>query len=90
MKVSHDQFSMLLAGDVEGSAATSIANTLGARLQSTVYKIAHHGASKLANSVTWLTPIKPYSAPYEHLPPVHITLVTVATLAVRQSDALKT
>ena len=62
MKVSHDQFSMLLAGDVEGSAATSIANTLGARLQSTVYKIAHHGASRLANSVTWLTPIKPYSA----------------------------
>ena len=37
-------------------------NTLGGQLQSTIYKIAYHGAGRLANSVTWLTPIKPYSA----------------------------
>ena len=53
---------MLLPGDVEGAAATLIANTLDVHLQSTVYKMAHHGASTLANSDTWLKPIRPISA----------------------------
>ena len=55
-------YSMLLPGDIEGRAATSIANTLGQQLQSVVYKIAHHGASTSANSLTWLAPIRPSAA----------------------------
>ena len=62
VKAVVSQFSMLLPGDMEGPAATNIANTLGAQLQSVVYKIAHHGASTLANSLTWLTPIRPRMA----------------------------
>ena len=64
MKVtfSMNQWSMLLPGDIEGTAATNIANTLGNQLQSSVYKMAHHGASTQANSVTWLAPILPGAA----------------------------
>lgn len=62
MKAIVGQFSMLLPGDIEGNAATNIANTLGGQLMSVVYKIAHHGASTQANSPTWLAPIQPRSA----------------------------
>ena len=57
-----DQWSVLLPGDMEGAAATAIAESLGSRLQSTVYKMAHHGASTLANQPDWLTPIRPSQA----------------------------
>ena len=60
--VSQTQFSMLLPGDMEGEAADTIAMTLGSQLQSNVYKMAHHGASRLANSPTWLAPIRPTNA----------------------------
>lgn len=63
MKVSVGQWSMLLPGDMEGTTATFIALTLGQQtLQSTVYKMAHHGASTRANSLYWLTLIQPKSA----------------------------
>ena len=62
MKSVVGQFSMLLPGDMEGTAANTIATTLGQQLQSVVYKIAHHGASTIANSPTWLAPIQPRSA----------------------------
>ena len=50
---------MLLSGDMEGPASVTIAMSLTALLQSTVYKISHHGASALANMPKWLSPIKP-------------------------------
>ena len=36
--------------------------SLGSELQSTVYRMANHGASSLANAITWLNSIKPLSA----------------------------
>ena len=62
MKVTLGDFSILLPGDIEGGAATRIAQTLPQQLQSSVYKIAHHGASNQANRATWLQPIQPRSA----------------------------
>ena len=60
--VKQSDFSMLLPGDMEGPAAEHIAMTLGSQLQSNIYKMAHHGASRLANSPNWLAPIKPKNA----------------------------
>ena len=62
MKIVVGQWSMLLSGDMEGSGATQIARSLGPALQSTVYKMSHHGASSKANRITWLKPIKPLYA----------------------------
>ena len=62
MKIVVGQWSMLLSGDMEGSGATQIARSLGPALQSTVYKMSHHGASSKANHITWLKPIKPLYA----------------------------
>ena len=56
------QWSMLLPGDIEGMAATKIAEKLKEELQSHVYKMAHHGASTSANRKTWLKYIKPKQA----------------------------
>ena len=52
-------WSALLPGDMEGPAATQIANAIGPQLQSTVYKMAHHGASTRANQPDWLERIRP-------------------------------
>lgn len=54
-------FSILLPGDIEGTAATTVATwpPVRDRLQSLIYKMAHHGASSLANQPEWLDPIKP-------------------------------
>ena len=62
MRIVHGQWSMLLSGDMEGAAATKIAKTLGNKLQSTVYKMSHHGASSQANKKTWLAQIRPVAA----------------------------
>jgi len=62
MKASTTGWSILLPGDIEGAAATAVANALGTTLQSTVYKMAHHGASTSANQISWLTPIRPLQA----------------------------
>lgn len=60
MKIVVGHWSMLLSGDMEGAAATQIARSpTGRDLQSTVYKMSHHGASSQANSITWLAAIKP-------------------------------
>ena len=59
MKIVQGGWSMLLSGDMEGAASVTIAMNLGTTLQSTVYKISHHGASAMANKVEWLNPIKP-------------------------------
>ena len=65
MKVSvSNGWSALLPGDMEGNAATTIATNpqVGPQLRSTVYKMAHHGASRLANQPNWLQPIQPSTA----------------------------
>ena len=65
MKVSvSNGWSALLSGDMEGRAATAIATDpqVGPQLRSTVYKMAHHGASRLANQPDWLQPIQPSTA----------------------------
>ena len=63
MKITVGQsWSMLLSGDVEGSASSTIARQLGSGLQSVVYKMSHHGASTSANMIGWLNPIQPRSA----------------------------
>ena len=99
MKVTYGAWSMLLPGDIEGRAATSIANTIGGQLQSTVYKMAHHGASRLANLPTWLQQIRPAqsfaSNAYNFGSCRHprcetitrlITLMTLATAGAHQLD----
>ena len=63
MKITVGQsWSMLLSGDMEGSASSTIARQLGSGLQSVVYKMSHHGASTSANMIGWLNPIQPRSA----------------------------
>ncbi|XP_065913469.1 uncharacterized protein [Dysidea avara] len=62
MKIVHSSWSLLLSGDMEGPAATTIAMALTTTLKSKVYKISHHGASSIANSAQWLGPIKPEQA----------------------------
>ena len=54
--------SILLPGDMEGKTANKIAGQLQGTLQSTVYKISHHGASCEANSYLWLRYIAPKMA----------------------------
>lgn len=56
-------FSILLPGDIESPATTSIVNSEQTRpqLQSLIYKIAHHGATN-ANRRTWLAAISPQRA----------------------------
>ena len=84
MKVSVGQWSTLLPGDMEGTTATITAKRLGQTLQSTVYKIAHHGASTRVNSLNWLTSIKPRSA----FPAVDTTMAIADTIAIKQLLAL--
>ena len=60
MKINYyNSWTMLLSGDMEGDASLDIANQLESGLQSTVYKMSHHGASRLANLNAWLTFISP-------------------------------
>ena len=59
MKTSSLVFTALLPGDMEGPAASMIAAQLGQQMLSSVYKIAHHEASTLANKQDWLAPIRP-------------------------------
>ena len=59
MKITSGTFTVLSSGDMEGPASTTIAGTLQGQLSSVVYKMSHHGASRIANSPTWLMPIAP-------------------------------
>ncbi len=45
-KMKYGQFSMLFTGDVEYEADDSLIKAYGNELQSTVYKVAHHGSAK--------------------------------------------
>lgn len=64
LKVVANRWSMLLPGDIEGEAATDIAKNKNVRqeLKSTVYKMAHHGASDKANRKDWLEQLNPKQA----------------------------
>lgn len=63
MKISSDQFTALLPGDMEGAAAKKIAKKLPkGQLKSLIYKVSHHGAIA-ANMPAWLEEISP-SASY--------------------------
>lgn len=62
IKQENNYNTILLPGDMEGPVANRIAAVLGPALKSTVYKIAHHGASSKANSYEWLSAIQPKMA----------------------------
>jgi len=62
LKVNSGRFSVLLPGDMEGLASIQIATMLTVQLQSFIYKMAHHGASTMANQPAWLMPISPQRA----------------------------
>ena len=65
--------SLLFAGDMEGlgtakrpGTATRLARSFPGFLHSTHYKMAHHGASSLANHEDWLKAIKPVEVHISH------------------------
>ena len=58
--------SLLFTGDMEGKNAEQIAKNYPNILESTHYKIAHHGASSKANKIEWLKAIKPVEAHVSH------------------------
>ena len=68
MRLSRDASpsSLLFSGDMEGKVAENLATNEAAKLQSTHYKIAHHGASTKANSIEWLTAVSPMEAHVSH------------------------
>ena len=61
MKITSGGFNVLLSGDMEGAASTTIAGTPAVQplLLSVVYQMSHHGASSQANRVEWLERILP-------------------------------
>ena len=58
--------SVLLAGDIEGDAAETVAKVVPGRLKSDVYQISHHGACTQANKCEWLKAIQPQEAFVSH------------------------
>ena len=58
--------SMLLAGDMEGSAAKTVTKASHNRLKSDIYQISHHGASTMANKFEWLDAVQPKEAFVSH------------------------
>ena len=66
MKLSRDSCdsSLLFTGDMEHIAARDLATTnpYKTQLQSTHYKVAHHGASSKANKEEWVAAIQPEEA----------------------------
>ena len=83
MRVAVGGWSMLLSGDMQGAASTTIARQLGGALQSVVYKMSHHGATN-ANMVEWVTQINPLfafaSSGYNYGIYRHPTCVAIQTL----------
>ena len=57
---------MLLSGDIEGSAADTVARDAHKHLKSDIYQISHHGASTQANKFEWLDAIQPEQAFVSH------------------------
>ena len=66
LKVTAGPRSMLLSGDVEGTAAATIARRVPERLQSNIFQISHHGADRMANTCQWLKAIRPDEAFVSH------------------------
>ena len=67
LKIEHDDgtedaTSFLLSGDMEGTAATRIAEALDKDLHADIYQISHHGASSQANEEPWLEKVSPLVA----------------------------
>ena len=58
---------LLFTGDMEGPAAEEFAKSNAAFLDSTHYKMAHHGASTLANKPNWLMAISPVEVHVSHV-----------------------
>ena len=58
---------LLFTGDMEGPAAKAFATNHAAFLDSTHYKMAHHGASRLANKKAWLKAISPVEVHVSHV-----------------------
>ena len=58
---------LLFTGDMEGPAADAFAANHAAFLKSTHYKMAHHGASTLANKMPWLKAISPVEVHVSHV-----------------------
>ena len=58
--------SLLFAGDMEGPISRELAKNSHEFLESTHYKMAHHGASTLANKDDWLKAIKPVEVHISH------------------------
>ena len=59
--------SLLFAGDMEGKAAKNMATNFKDFLNSTHYKMAHHGASSIANKKDWLKAISPSEVHVSHM-----------------------
>ena len=57
---------LLFPGDMEGDAAEYLAENYGSFLQSSHYKMAHHGASLHANHKEWLEAISPVEVHISH------------------------
>ena len=88
MRVAFGGWSMLLSGDMEGTALNDITNQLGGGLQSVVYKMSHHGATR-ANTAQWVSQINPRyafaSSGYNYGICRHPTCTAVATLLANSS-----
>ena len=57
---------LLFPGDMEGDAAKYLATNYGSFLQSSHYKMAHHGAGRYANHKEWLEAISPVEVHISH------------------------
>ena len=61
------QSQLLFPGDMEGRAANDMAKNHASFLRSTHYKMAHHGASRIANMSPWLEAISPVEVHISHV-----------------------
>ena len=85
MKLSQDrcESSLLFTGDMEHTAAKELATTdpYKTQLQSTHYKVAHHGASTKANKEEWVAAIRPVEA--------HISSAYIGSYGHPRCEAVK-
>ena len=61
LKITHGNITTLAVGDFEGPADIRLVNDINnvdpGLLKSTIYKVAHHGASRLSNPPVWVSAI---------------------------------
>lgn len=58
LKISNSQYSILLAGDIEGISESYLVRHIGARLASNILVVPHHG-SKTSSSIAFLNKVQP-------------------------------